>query len=327
MSLFNKNDDQKVTWDSINDLITLEDDDVKDVLNEINGIKGLRKLKHLTLRSKLFKRLILGLLFFLGIACLFVFNYESLKANGSLVLADSLGKTYLIFLCLSLLFWVKSVFKYMTFEDLNKQSIQAKSIEWLFKVCKQQYDGDWFRNLDNIIDSCKGDFLNEQDQHIVDECKRLAGVTKSNKDEDLVVKFIRAIIPLRILTSKSKMVDQYSYDRVMNQYGVRSRLTELVGELNHRFEQQEKDKSLQYEEALKSAIQVNDEIFNKMDTALNDKERNDALLEESSEFKRMRDVAAKTKTAAIKMNETVSYIDNKTGKSEINHRGTVRWYN
>lgn len=209
----------------------------------------------------------------------------------------------------------------MMFEDLDKQSIQAKSIEWLFRVCNQQYDSDWFRNLGIIIDSCKGDFLNEQDQHIVDECEGLAESTKSNQDEDIVAKFIRAIIPLRILTSESEMIDQYSYDRVMNQYGVRSRLTELVGELNHRFEQQEKDKSLQYEEALKSAIPVNDEILNKMDTALNDKERNDALLEESSEFKRMRDVAARTKTAAIQMNETVSNIDNETGRSKINHQG------
>lgn len=51
------------------------------------------------------------------------------------------------------------------------------------------------------------------------------------------------------------------------------------------------------------------------------KERNDALLEESPEFKRMIDAAAKTKTVAIQMNETVSNIDNETGRSKINHQG------
>lgn len=323
MSLFNKNDDQKVTWDSINDLITLDENDMKAVLREIDDTGGFKwTMKHLTLRSGLFKKpmKILSMFLFAMFFSEFIHSTSN-TGTGFSFLSDILHTGSLLLLIVVVFMALSNAFDCMTFEDLGKQSIQAKSIEWLFGIYKKPYKAGAFHNLNTIIDSYKEDFLYEQDQNTVDECKRLAGMTESNQDEDIIAKFIRAITPLRILTKESEMVDQYSYDMVMTQYGVRSRLTALIGELNHRLEQQEKDRNLKYEESLNSAISRNDKILKRMGTVLKNKEHNDALLEKSSEFKRIRDVAARTKTAAIQMNETVSNIDNDTGRSKINHQG------
>ena len=277
--------EQPVTDETINRLINLDEDELQSVINEIDKVRSLPKWKAFLKRKDKY-----AVLLVIGATVIMIFTLFS----NTPVWVNLLTVIIILpFECFMLLIDCADI----AYNNINGQSIQARSLERLLGFCNKSIKcsclvsfNRWVYDLlQELSSDCRFSELSENDRGLLKSIKDSADQHDMNND-GLRTKFLKAVMPLFIFIRRSDGVDKESYEVIMKEYSVRPQLEEL-------------DKELKSKNSEK-----NHEIVMELNKARREHEDRNEKISEHVESRRLMDVAKRVKDNKMELDTRLEEI-------------------
>lgn len=277
--------EQPVTDETINRLINLDEDELHSVINEIDNVRSLPKWKAFLKRKDVYVvPLVISVMVIMESTIFTLFNIP--------VWASLLTEIIMLFFEV-IIFYCPDI----AYNNINGQSIQARSLEKLLgihnELIKYSYTVSFNRWIFDLLQELSSDStiseLSENDRGLLKSIKDNAGQYDMNNN-DLRMKFLKAVMPLFVFIRRSDGVDKESYEVIMKEYGVRLQLEEL-------------DKELRSKNSEK-----NHEIVMELDKTRREHEDRNEKISEHVESRRLMDVAKRVKDNKMELDTRLEEI-------------------